>query len=121
MRIDVLGDVWHRSKKALTLLLRSKATTNWRKEGSGNKIFGENRHAAYNHKGYSQIQSTGREGEGRIWESEARAATPGSPAATTRTAPFPAGSGEFRPPSLVGWPPMLECNNTPPPHSTQWQ
>ena len=51
MRIDVLGDVWHRSKKALTLLLRSKATTNWRKEGSGNKIFGENRHAAYNHKG----------------------------------------------------------------------
>ena len=96
MRIDVLGDVWHRSKKALTLLLRSKATTNWRKEGSGNKIFGENRHAAYDHKGYSQIQSTGREGEGRIWESEARAATPGSPAATTRTAPFPAGSGEFQ-------------------------
>ena len=100
MRIDVLGDVWHRSKKALTLLLRSKATTNWRKEGGGNKIFGENRHAAYNHKGYSQIQSTGREGEGRIWESEARAATPGSPAATTRTAPFPAGSGEFRPLAL---------------------
>ena len=95
MRIDVLGDVWHRSKKALTILLRSKATTNWRKEGSGNKIFGENRHAAYDHKGYSQIQSTGREGEGRIWESEARAATPGSPAATTRTAPFPTGSGEF--------------------------
>ena len=91
MRIDVLGDVWHRSKKALTLLLRSKATTNWRKEGGGNKIFGENQHAAYNHKGYSQIQSTGREGEGRIWESEARAATPGSPAATTRTAPFPVG------------------------------
>ena len=101
MRIDVLGDVWHRSKKALTLILRSKATTNWRKEGGGNKIFGENRHAAYDHKGYSQIQSTGREGEGRIWESEARAATPGSPAATTRTAPFPAGSGEFRP--LVWW------------------
>ena len=68
MRIDVLGDVWHRSKKALTLLLRSKATTNWRKEGSGNKIFGENRHAAYDHKGYSQIQSTGRKGEGRIFE-----------------------------------------------------
>jgi len=86
MRIDVLGDVWHRSKKALTLLLRSKATTNWRKEGSGNKIFGENRHAAYNHKGYSQIQRE--EGEGWIWESEAKGgdgphAPPGAAAASS--------------------------------------